>query len=264
MGLLNIRAIHPSDSAFQAFARLSLLNDSDRLLERLICMLPENGHSSWSATKDCYKARLWDIEPCIQVSGIGEDDTVIIDGARAASVRWKAFKTIASAKQASWKRMFAKLFVHSSGLVFWIGVAMVAIPGLAPVGAVLLVYGLIMVGLSPWLLRVMYGGKIWKTQAWLFAFEGYLPIEEIEKRIFGCRMGRLEWSPFSSPISRHKPNEHNECIGVDPMLDPEVQKMLADSRTASHGQPRVSPQTTARSLYRLTRYRFSHSLTQLQ
>jgi hypothetical protein len=203
-------------------------------------MLPENGHSSWSATKDCYKARLWDIEPSIQVSGIGEDDTVIIDGARAASVRWKAFKTVASAKQASWKRIFAKFFLHTSGLVFWIGVVMVAIPGLTAIGAPLLVYGLIMVGLSPWLLRVMYGGKIWKTQAWLFAFEGYLPIEKIEKRMFGARLGRLEWSPFSSPISRHKPNEHNECVGVDPMLYPEVQKMLADSRTASHGQPRVS------------------------
>lgn len=136
--------------------------------------------------------------------------------------------------------MFSKFFLHSSGLIFWIGVVMVAIPGLGPIGAVLLVYCLLMVGLSPWQLRVMYGGKIWKTQAWLFAFEGYMPIEKIEKRIFGARMNRLDWSPYSSPISRHKPNEHNECIGVDPMLYPEAQKMLAASRTATHGQPRVS------------------------
>lgn len=40
------------DSEFQAFARLSLANDSDSLLERLTCLLPEAPSQHWYRTED--------------------------------------------------------------------------------------------------------------------------------------------------------------------------------------------------------------------
>ena len=249
MGLLNLRSIDPSDSAFQAFARLSLLNDSDRLLERLICMLPEESERSWSTTTDKYSARLHDIEPWIQVSGLGDDDTVIIDGARAARVRWEGFETVYSERRKTWGRAFAKFFLRISGLMMLIGILLVHfIPLLPAIGAPFLLYGIMLILLSPWLLRLMYSGKFWRTQAMFFGFEGYMPLHEIEKRIFGARLGRMKWAPYSSPISRHRPNDYDECIGVDPMTDAPVQAKVASAKSAQYGQPRVSCCATYKSM----------------
>jgi hypothetical protein len=76
MGLLRVRPpIDKTDSAFQAFARLSLPQDSDRLMERLICLLPETPEQNWELMTDQYKASLWDIYPDTQVCGIGENGT---------------------------------------------------------------------------------------------------------------------------------------------------------------------------------------------
>ena len=59
MGLLRQRPqIDQTDSDFQAFARLSLANDSDMLLERLICMLPKDQNASWLAMNDAWNANL--------------------------------------------------------------------------------------------------------------------------------------------------------------------------------------------------------------
>ena len=246
MGLLNLRSVDPSDSAFQAFARLSLLNDSDRLLERLICMLPEDNERNALATTDSYGARLFDIEPHIQVSGIGEDDTVIIDGARAARVRWEGFERVYCERQLSWKRKCARFFVRTSGLFFWLGVGLCAV--VPSVGAIFLAYGLIMVGLSPWLLRITYGGKFWGTQAMFFGVEGYMSLNDVEGRIFGARLGRLKWAPFGSPISKHRPNEFDECIGLDPLQDLAVQQRVNDPQSVQYGQKRVSLPVVAHAL----------------
>lgn len=109
MGLLRIRPkIDPTDSAFQAFARyftilshnrkglirltlhsLSLANGSDQLLERLICVLPKSPDQPWHSMDDAYDAKLWDILPQdVGIAGVGEDDSIILDGCRAANVRW--------------------------------------------------------------------------------------------------------------------------------------------------------------------------------
>lgn len=70
MGLANIRP-RPikTDSAFQAFARLSLANNGEKLLERLICILPEQPDQEWWAMNDAFSVSLWDIYPSIQVAG---------------------------------------------------------------------------------------------------------------------------------------------------------------------------------------------------
>lgn len=114
MGLLAYR-ITPdaSDNAFQAIARLSLVNDSNQLLERLVCLWPYPAAKNDEeqdltvagseellrniADRDQYSVHLWDIQPMCDVVGIGDDPftpTVIMDRCRAIPIRWKDFPKI--------------------------------------------------------------------------------------------------------------------------------------------------------------------------
>jgi len=236
MGLLRQRPqIDESDSEFQAFARLSLANDSDMLLERLICMLPKDQNSSWLAMDDTWNANLWDIYPRCQVAGLGHDNTVILDGAFGAAIRWKTFATVKCIGINSWKRLGSRVIIHSAPLIFLIGIILAG----TSVGAFLLVTSLIVVLASPYFVRVIYSGKLWGTQAWFFGFEGYLDLATIESQIFGAYMGRLKWSPSGSSISKHKMNEHGECVGVDPTLDPRVKAMVKQARNSDYGAMKV-------------------------
>lgn len=68
MGLLNKRLqANKEDTGFQAFARLSLANDSDQLLERTLCMLPPDPDAPWYEIQDAYGANLWDIKPNCEI-----------------------------------------------------------------------------------------------------------------------------------------------------------------------------------------------------
>jgi hypothetical protein len=61
MGLLRRRPmVDRTDSEFQALARLSLANDSDCLLERLICVLPKDLSKDWLRADDSWDINLWD------------------------------------------------------------------------------------------------------------------------------------------------------------------------------------------------------------
>ncbi|GAO18681.1 hypothetical protein UVI_02058970 [Ustilaginoidea virens] len=241
MGLLRLRPqIDESDSAFQAFARLSLANDSDMLLERLICMLPKDRDaSSWLAMDDAWNAHLWDIYPACQVAGVGHDNTVILDGAFGAAIRWKAFATVKAIGVDSWRRLGSRMLIHGAPLVFLLGVILVATGASVLVGALLLILSLLIIVPSPYLVRVIYSGKIWGSQAWFFGFEGYLDLATIESHIFGAYLGRLKWSPASSSISKHMMNEHGECVGVDPTADAGVRAMVEQARHGAHGDLKV-------------------------
>lgn len=43
-----------------------------------------------------------------------------------------------------------------------------------------------------------------EMNARLFGFEGYLPIEKIEEKLWGSNLGNLKWSAYGSTLSRHK------------------------------------------------------------
>lgn len=248
MGLLRSRPIvDRSDSAFQAFARLSLANDSDRLLERLIATLPMHQSQPWYSMKDEYGVKLWDIEPSVGIAGIGQDDTVIIDGARGAAVRWKGFKRVAYARKFSFKRWAALWLLRISGVLWLVGVGLLFKGGSSPgpnppktAGAILLTFMSFVVFTTPHLVRVLFRGKLWDPQPWLFAFEGYLPIEDIEKQIFGARLNRLEWAPYSSPLSRHSRNEYGECCGRDPTTDSNIKAFVERAKKSRYGEQKVS------------------------
>ncbi|KAF2183969.1 hypothetical protein K469DRAFT_739696 [Zopfia rhizophila CBS 207.26] len=239
MGLLRIRPkIDPTDSAFQAFARLSLANGSDQLLERLICVLPKSPNQPWHTMDDAWDTKLWEILPqeC-SIAGVGQDDTIILDGCRAANIRWKSFAPVAYNRIFSWKRWIAQRMLHLGGYVFWISIVLCAYMPL--VGIPLFIYSLILMGLSPWLLRMLYLGKFWGTQGWFFGFEGYMDIDTIERQIFGGRLGRMKWTPHSSPLSRHHKNEHGECIPDDPTSDPATKALVESAKHAQPGEQRI-------------------------
>lgn len=246
MGLLRRRpTVVKTDTAFQSFARLSLANDNDLLLERLICVLPKTLHQPWYEMEDQWGVSLWDIAPTTQVCGIADEDTVIIDGAHAAPIRWKAFATVANLTKDSWRRFFFRYLFRSTSYFFIVGISLVSSgaatgdTSLKAIGAVLLVIALCFIIASPYIIRILYTGKIWGTQAWFFGFEGYLDIGVIEEHIFGSDMGHLKWSTNGSPLSMHKMNEYGECIGEDPTLNPKIAAKVKNAITAQMGEERI-------------------------
>lgn len=177
MGLMRLRPkIDKSDSAFQAFARLSLANDSDMLLERLISTLPRDPAQHWSCMDDAWDSKLWDIYPTCQVAGIGQDDTVIIDGLRGANVRWKSFEVVRAEVRANFKRTFTLFLQHSAPLFFYISIGLLAAGNAYKsvnktvanmytfVGVVFIIYSLIAIIGAPYFVKMLYGGKFWQTQ----------------------------------------------------------------------------------------------------
>jgi hypothetical protein len=230
------------DSAFQAFARLSLANDSDMLLERLVCVHPRTPDQRWLSTEDAWNAQLWDIYPDIQIAGVCNNDTIILDGAHGAAIRWKSFAPVAYLVRASWKRLLANTLFRISPLVFFVAITLLSLSfaiGYAPIATLLLLVSLVPILAAPYLVRLQYGGKLWGTQAWFFGVEGYLDIETIESNIFGTYHGRLTWSPSGSPLSRHKANKHGECVGLDPTSDPEVRRLVEQARTSALGEQKI-------------------------
>jgi hypothetical protein len=247
MGLLRQRPqVDRSDTQFQAFARMSLANDSDQLLERLICLLPADRQAPWlamDATDDAYGTSLWDIYPHCQVSGVDENDTVILDGAFGAAIRWKSFALVDYNKKMSWRRRGSWLMLHGSPYLFFISIILLvlsrSLPTLVTPGTLFLIGSLLVILASPHLMRVIYSGKLWDAQAWFFGFEGYLDLATIEAHIFGAYMGRLRWSPAGSPLSRHVANHYGECVGVDPTTDTTVRDRVAALPNVNFGDMRI-------------------------
>jgi hypothetical protein len=244
MGLLRQRPkVNKSDSTFQAFARLSMANDSDMLLERLVCMLPNDSKGDWLAMDDAWSSSLWDIYPTCQVAGMGPGDTVILDGAFGAAIRWKAFAPVAFLTRGSWKRFGSRALLHASPGYFLAGAVLASYTKSSPIygaiGAILLVISLVVILASPYLVRLIYGGKLWGAQAWFFGFEGYLDLATIESSIYGSYSGRLKWAASGSTLSRHEQNPDDECVGLDPTTDPAVRDMLEQAKTSGFGGRKV-------------------------
>lgn len=141
MGLLSYR-ITPDkeDDTFQAIARLSLVNDSNQLLERLVGLWPKytsaipgtssiQGEEKYAvagseallrniADQDQYSVHLWDIQPSCDVVGIGNDKftpTVILDRCRGIPIRWKSFPEV------RYVQNFTGWRDNISQLIVWLG-----------------------------------------------------------------------------------------------------------------------------------------------
>jgi hypothetical protein len=220
MGLLGHRPrANPTDNQFQALARLSLANDSDRIVERMMCMLPDydarsggSRHNNKFVLKDQLGANLWDIEPLCQVAGVCEGSAVILDGCRGASIRWKDIPSIAYLQRQTWKRAILAYGLRSG--TFWfsagISIAFLLNKGL---GVIIIIISLILMFGSPWTITKLYGGKVWGAAPWLIGFEGTLPIAKVEQMTFGDAIGRFSYAPSSS---LWQGKDRNERIGNGP------------------------------------------------
>ncbi|KAL9085231.1 MAG: hypothetical protein Q9165_007665 [Trypethelium subeluteriae] len=257
-GLLRSRPLaDESDSEFQAFARLSLINESDRILERFLCLYPTSLNASWQSMEDAWNVPLWDVYPTCQISAIADNDTVIIDGARGAAVRWKNFVPVTTFTRPSIRRKIAYLALHVSGYMFWIGVILMILRWVSgrfnSTSLRLLVLCLAIVHFlggtplllsTPFFVKRLASGKSYGHQAWLFGMEGHEKIEEIERRIWANSTGRLKWSPYGSPLSTHQAvklagkskecKEQTQVRGIDPMLVPRVRNYIEEQQS-KHG-----------------------------
>ncbi|RBR24596.1 uncharacterized protein FIESC28_02529 [Fusarium coffeatum] len=264
MGLLRLRPqIDRTDTAFQAFSRLSLANDSDGLLERYICTLPLTKEQPWYDMTDAYESSLWDITPYCQVAGIADNDTIIIDGAWGISIRWKTFYPVYWSTGPSWKRWFSAIAVEWNGAFFIAAIALIASGASANTsttvsdgfttttytsnaGTAMIIPGVMFLLLflyiwliTPNLVRVIYGGKFADTQAEMFGFEGHLNAPTIERAIFGGNFGRFSWTTNGSPLSRSVVNEFGERVGIDPCKDPEIRMKVETAKQARPGDVRI-------------------------
>ncbi|KAJ2997326.1 hypothetical protein NUW58_g683 [Xylaria curta] len=239
MGLLRRRpAVDKSDKSFEAFARLSLANDSDNLLERLICMQPICRDAPWHQIRDAWGARLWDIEPRCQIAGIVDDQTVTLDGAFGATIQWDAMEPVAFLKRPTLSRLLGKILLRGvpgywiialgatiygalasrssdnpdSPGTSWVPILVFLIPGI-----VLIIPTTIITLIIPSMLLNIYQGKFWSTQAHFLGLEG-IPsdIGEIERILFGFNHGRLKWSIAGSTLSRNGRSKNGERIGLPP------------------------------------------------
>lgn len=239
MGLMRRRPrVNKQDSAFKAFARLSFLNDNDQLLERLICLQPDlTERQPWSSLHDAYQASLWDIEPCTQVAGIvnaqpardprrvlqsertaARDETqiIVLDGAFGAAIKWKHLKPVAFMKRATILQVMARFLVRGFSLWFFYGFLMTIIGGalnsssegagnaMLAAGLPILIPCLIAMPFLPTMVRRLYAGKLWATQATFFGVCGIPELSEVERCIFGFNQDRLTWSTHGSTMSNAK------------------------------------------------------------
>jgi len=214
MALLQYRpAMDPSDSEFQALARLSLSNDSDRIVERMVCLLPPFGQEGLFTTEDRLQSKLHEIEPLTQVAGVCYDDGLMLDGCRGITIHWDNFPRVRYVTRNTPKKRWSRRAMRVVFFTWIIGIILASFRQTAGAGAVFIIISLIITFTSPWLMANVFGGKVWGMEPWLIGFEGTMPIQQIETKLFGNCIGRLLYAPSSSEFSQREPYEH---IGAQP------------------------------------------------
>ncbi|KAL2831491.1 hypothetical protein BDW59DRAFT_140226 [Aspergillus cavernicola] len=265
MGLLWCRPqVNDNDTAFQAFCRLSLANDSNHLLERLICLCPSRLEMKWHDIDDFWNRKLWNIDTSCRVVAVAGNDTVILSGALGCSIRWESFPRVPlthlwqETEEASEPASFS---FGCAGIFLWLGlwfliVGVIVIKYHKPdehnpeviafISAALLGVSLIACLFLPYRLhsgtedqKATASGPRRRSQRWLVGFEGYLDLETLESTIFGFNTGHLRWSVESSSLSRSR-EEAGELIGLDPYaFDPDVAELIDLSTGAPFGHRRI-------------------------
>lgn len=268
MGFLNHRIErNEDDTLFQSLARLSLGNDSDHIIERMISILPypeaRDQHKlehevdnsdlfSGLLYPDQFRTRLHDINPICDVVGVAhEDDTVIIDNCRAIHIRWKDFPRIQAQRRDGMRKLLASFFVVAGlywlqwglSLTFnWLPFWATSADGTSADGQNIshkealwlewivcsfLAVAVLLSTAAPFSVRRLFGGQIEKSTPAFVAFEGTLPLCEIEKIVFGNASGRLTWAPSATPLSALPGTRHpRERQGYEPdwVTHPERQR----------------------------------------
>ncbi|KAI0406826.1 hypothetical protein F4802DRAFT_77668 [Xylaria palmicola] len=232
-----------NDSLFEAFAKLSLLNDSNSLLERLICTLPKRRGEPWHTLEDYWGAKLWDIEPTVQVSAIASDQTVVLDGGFAASINWDELRRVGFLKRETiWRSIGAFIVRFAPGWLIIASVLLGTVSKPLPYAAnpllgaaiIFFIIAFIAVAALPYTMLTLYSGKFWSTEALLFGLEGQADLEWLELQLFGFTQGRLRWSVCGSTQSLHRPKP---TTGNTKWIDDELESLEPNSAPLENVDP---------------------------
>ena len=197
-----------SENELRALARLSMANDSDRIAERMVSLLPTTISQTecWYADDDLYSANLWDIVPEIQVAGITENGSLVLDGCKAACIRWKDFPGVAVNKTDSFRRELVGVLPYSAWPILVVGFSVWTTAATA--GIVFLVVGAILLFLSPMMFVYCESGRVVTAQPWLIGVKGILDMDTAIKHLYGAgtkgRLRRLGFTPSGSEFAVSK------------------------------------------------------------
>ena len=263
MGFFKHR-IEPTDreTELQALARLFMANDNDRIIERMISMLPTDQLSltCWFTETDYFGAKLWDIEPVVQAVGSTATGAIVLDGCHAASIRWKDFPGMAYATSRSYRRNIARVLPYFFPFIILIGTIIVAstapaqqttgasgVPGGTTstagttnpsatsafgTGVALIVLGVISMLFAPFLTAFGSSGRIVLVRPWLIGVRGVLSAEEVSEHLYGGNIGgfrRSLYTPSGTPFSA-------------PKVFSEFREGLEDQVEAARGAGEYDPQ----------------------
>ena len=213
MGFFEHR-IHPhfEETQLQALVRLSMANDNDHIVERMVSLLPSriSDTACWYAEEDEWGANLWDIEPGIQVVGMTEREALVLGGCRAAAIRWKEFPSVSFAVRRSWKRMIATYLPNLFWELLLIGIILEAELGRPPLNQsfpgiwVPLVLAIILMLFAPLLVAYGTSGRLAQAQPWLVGVKGLISAEDASILMYGgaiFALPRTSYSPSGTLLS---------------------------------------------------------------
>ncbi|KAG1896213.1 uncharacterized protein F5891DRAFT_1247608 [Suillus fuscotomentosus] len=207
----------PEETELQALARLFMANDNDHIADRMISMFPTDrrGVNQWYTNEDEYGAKLWDIEPTVQVIGITSNGSLVLDGCRAATIRWKNFPSVAYATRRS-IRLHLLLAVPYLALFFIVASCYMIIIGnqwfsddkydvLRIAGYVTLAFALILLICAPVLTSYAHSGRIVLARPWLIGVKGVISAQEASDHLYGRQIWsscRTLYSPSGSLLAK--------------------------------------------------------------
>ncbi|KAG1816663.1 uncharacterized protein BJ212DRAFT_1480535 [Suillus subaureus] len=229
MGFFEHRILpNAEETELQALARLFMANDNDRIADRMISMFPRDrrGINQWYTKEDEYGAKLWDIEPVVQVIGITSNGSLVLDGCRAAAIRWKNFPSIAFATRRSFRRLLAHALPYTTLILFLTSCVMISIgnqtastsvygtsPGTSPLvagGGVLLAFSLILLIFAPIFTTYAHSGRVVLARPWLIGVKGVISAQEASDYLYGRQIGdfrRTLYTPSGSPLARPRESD---------------------------------------------------------
>ncbi|EIW81082.1 hypothetical protein CONPUDRAFT_144006 [Coniophora puteana RWD-64-598 SS2] len=248
MGFFEHRILpNPIETELQALARLSMANDSDRIAERMVSLLPHSipPTACWYSDEDAYGANLWDIEPQVQVAGLTKNGALVLDGCVAAAIRWKNFPDIAFERNPSVRRAVSGALPY----LFWginiLGIFLINLSRAE--GIFIIIVAIVLLFAAPFLIGYSESGRILYAQPWLIGVKGVLTTEQVSERLFGgaiTSFPRTFYTPSGSLWSIPGELEHRMGDGEQATL-----ALLADNEGEWRGHMYTLVDTLSCTIY---------------
>lgn len=174
-----------TETEMQALARLSMKNDSDRIAERMVSMLPKCMSESWYVDEDAYGAHLWDIATDIQIAGITQSGALVLEGCRAVTIHWKDFPRVnySTASPPPLVELLRYCAFFLASILFAIAVSLLSLQN--SIGGLFVVL-LIFLGFGMLLSRAIdLSQPITRVEPWLIGVKGVLSANDVSEHLYG-------------------------------------------------------------------------------